>query len=71
MHGFALAALAVLGTTATLADRAAAQPAQSRATARTVIADATLPTVVAEPLRFELMSVTQAGSLSSFEAAAG
>ncbi|MGH7211686.1 MAG: cupin domain-containing protein [Acetobacteraceae bacterium] len=75
MHGFAvsLAALALLGTTTMLADGAAAQPAQTRtATARTVIAGAKLPTVVAEPLRFELMSVTlQAGQSSSFKGARG
>ncbi len=75
MHGFAvsLAALALLGTTMTLADRAAAQQAKSRtATARTLIASTKLPTVVAEPLRFELMSVTlQAGQSSSFQGASG
>ena len=75
MHGFAvsLAALAFLGTTMTLANHAAAQPAKGQtAAARTVIASARLPTVVSEPLRFELMSVTlQAGQSSSFKGATG
>ncbi len=76
MHGVAVsfAALAFLGATMTLADRAAAQQAKSQTAAitRTVIASAGLPTVVAEPLRFELMSVTlQPGQSSSFKGASG